>query len=89
MAELVLAWDGAPALKLGMLDWYGAFEVDGLCMLDWGGALGLELKLCMLAWYGAPGVAEATLVLLVYKQYTLILNIKKQLFHTHVHILPY
>ena len=51
-----------------MLDWYGAFEVDGLCMLDKGGALGLELKLCMLAWYGAPGVAEATLVLLVYKQ---------------------
>ena len=67
MADLVLDWDGAPGLN-----WYGALAVDGLCMLNCGGALGL--KLCMLAWCGANGVAEVVLaydgalvLLLVYK----------------------
>ena len=55
------------------MNWYGALGVDGLCMLNCSGALGL--KLCMLVWCGANGVAEAVLtcdgavvVLLVYKQ---------------------
>ena len=47
----------ALGLELCMLDWGGALGLDEKCMLVWYGALRLDKK-CMLVWYVAHGLEE-------------------------------